>query len=621
MAELDVVDDVADAAKATLDSVPYEIKLTIVWDDELTWDDLAALRLTCSSLSDAASDRLFYRIVISKLNRDRESFLTICRSPRLARHVREVEWLEVQWDVDFVKRVRRCFERDAIFVDVKKLCRDLRSAAEAAFWLPNTSPGATDDGATEAARQAAVATFQPVFQSAIDGLPGLHTFLSRPMPPARVVTHSGYPLAAGVLRAQQTGVDPRMSPQTNDGLVLFLAPAMARPTSTVTRLRWIDEIPGFSYTRPLPASALACLESVDLRFTLSHLTSPSSIQTLQAACSAATPSLRHLGLSVVHDPNEMYDDEGFTPMVVTSMILGQGLAAAPECALQSLRIVGVRQIADVVMAIRANAKTLRHLHLEAVGATSELFRSIREMGCLALDSVRVVEDGLFYAISECELVRYLSGQPPLVGHADAYSPERLRDWPEGILATTSSGLSNGDPDYDIGDCVCNQICHPRDFADEDRDEDADSIDSGEHRRRAAPWWRWEWCIPPGGNDPNIYYYSGRADECAGGVSNYHPTEIWRFTDRSGDVGYGRDPLTWFEEWDLREGDVEEPTPFSHALLHFLEAGPVPTEDVDSSDDGDSARWRGFREPHEGAVWYDDTADPLVMGALSCDGGD
>ncbi|GAB1315229.1 hypothetical protein MFIFM68171_05439 [Madurella fahalii] len=48
----------------------------------------------------------------------------------------------------------------------------------------------------------------------------------------------------------------------------------------------------------------------------------------------------------------------------------------------------------------------------------------------------------------------------------------------------------------------------------------------------------------------------------------HPTQFWKFTSRDGEVSYGIDSLTWFEEWDTEAGDCEEPTPFCQALREF-----------------------------------------------------
>lgn len=271
MAESDAA-GVTYAEMPRLDAVPHDIKLAIVWDEGLAWDDVAALRLTSRSLVEAASTRLFYTVTVSKLHRDRDSFLTICRTPRLARHVCEVEWLELLWDAGFAERVKFPLDSkyslaededgDDITPANETLFHDIELAVKAAFWLPNHVPG---DDATEVACQTAVAAFLPEFQAAVDSLPRLHTFVSRSMPPLRVIIaigddNEGYPLSAGTLQAHHaTGSPPPPPPQTNDGFFLFLAPTMARPTSAVTRLRWVDEQPGFSYTRAVPAAALARL--------------------------------------------------------------------------------------------------------------------------------------------------------------------------------------------------------------------------------------------------------------------------------------------------------------------------------------------------------------------------
>src|SRR4051812_36687153 len=76
-------------------SLPFDILRIIVWHEQLDTDDVAALRLTCRAFVEVASTRLFYRVGISKLNKDRDAFLNICNSPHLALHVHEVEWLEL----------------------------------------------------------------------------------------------------------------------------------------------------------------------------------------------------------------------------------------------------------------------------------------------------------------------------------------------------------------------------------------------------------------------------------------------------------------------------------------------------------------------------------------------
>ena len=674
MTESDV-EGTTHAEMPRLDAVPHDIKLAIVWDDELAWDDVAALRLTSRSLVEAASTRLFYTVAISKLHRDRDSFLTICRTPRLARHVREVEWLELSWDAGFAERLRYPLDSKYALADegdtttttitTEALCHDVESAAEAAFWLPNAVPGggdadrnATSNATTEAARQAAVTAFLPDFQAAVDGLPGLHTFVSRPMPPMRViVTHPDkyYPLSAGTLQVYHAeGGPPPPPPETNDGFVLFLAPTMARPASTVTQLRWVDERPGFSYTRPLPAAALAGLASIDVRFTTSFALESDAFQALEAACAAAAPSVQHLGLSIVdhpggrgtcHEDDLLFEDYGDDQLdyfpdeeeeddewrasppsstdALGCMLLGRGLSTAPGCALRSLRLVGVRLVVELVEVIRANVGTLRHLHLEAVGFTYGLLQHLVQVPGIALETMRVLEDYPEYGLGEDKLLEFVNRQPaPDAPPLAPLTYDQIRKWPRKLfgLVTTGRIIDKAicDPDDEAGTCACKRPHRPQHVLEEgDACLDADDVTAG-----AAPRWRWEWCVPPGGGKGKrkvkLYYYPVPPDDSSA-ADNDHATEIWRFTDRHGAVGYGRDPLTWFEEWDTAAGDVEEPTPFSHALLRFVRGGPVKPDAA--ADDGGNTRRGGFREALEGAVAYDRDADPLINRDLAYDDGD
>jgi hypothetical protein len=260
------------ASHLTLTSLPFDILRAIVWSERLDRNDVEHLRLTCRSLSDVTVTRLFYRIGISKLNTDRDSFLFICRSPHLASHVRELEWLEITWDIDLFQRIpsNLSVPPGALQLgeieddDTESMCHHFAAAAETLFWLPSPPnialPGSVlpVDNRLEllATHQNTVEGFRDIFQSALDMLPNLHTFVSRPMSSTRLITtQSGYPMAASLFQTfQDTPKFPGPPPETNDGLIHFLIPAMDRPTSTVTRLRWADEFPGNSYVRTIPAA-------------------------------------------------------------------------------------------------------------------------------------------------------------------------------------------------------------------------------------------------------------------------------------------------------------------------------------------------------------------------------
>lgn len=80
------------------------------------------------------------------------------------------------------------------------------------------------------------AKFREVFESAVDMLPNLHTFISRPMSSERIVTpHEAYPISAGLLQGRNSTYDFVDEPiygytcQSNDGLILFPPPGHGSP--------------------------------------------------------------------------------------------------------------------------------------------------------------------------------------------------------------------------------------------------------------------------------------------------------------------------------------------------------------------------------------------------------
>ncbi len=265
----------------SLPDLPFEILRMVVWDEDLSQDDVQAVRLTCRALSGVAATRLFYRISISKLNTDREAFLAICRSPHLALHVHHVEWLEISYNVDLFDRIANNFgiqqSEECREDDTAALCSYFKDQAKSLFWMINApSIGNRRNYGGESIGNApknAVAEFRDTFTTAIDMLPNLHTFISRPMSSTRIINKDPeYPMAAALFQRFQDRKFLTILPhETNDGLVYFLAPAMARPSSTITRLRWADEFPGFSYFCRLPAAAVERLESMELWFTPSSI--------------------------------------------------------------------------------------------------------------------------------------------------------------------------------------------------------------------------------------------------------------------------------------------------------------------------------------------------------------
>ncbi|VUC36248.1 unnamed protein product [Clonostachys rosea] len=224
-----------------LESLSAELLSLIVEDDCLSLEDLAALRLTCSSLNDSASAVVFRRIYISPLVQDRTSFLKICHSPHLAQHVREVEWSELPWfpgcfenyllhpyglrgtdnssEIDEPSNAPqgpsggRIIEGQVTIDDTVVI---LDRSCDQAFWLPavpsavlsaifeietTTEP---DEGVLML-RTEAVNNFKWAFSEALALLPNLHTMASRPMCPDRVIGGCYYPMTARHIQVRLPG--------------------------------------------------------------------------------------------------------------------------------------------------------------------------------------------------------------------------------------------------------------------------------------------------------------------------------------------------------------------------------------------------------------------------------
>ncbi|KAK4448739.1 hypothetical protein QBC34DRAFT_300328 [Podospora aff. communis PSN243] len=205
--------EVATTREVGITSLPLELLGLILWSDQLTRDDVEAVRLSCHALAPAAASRLFYRISISNLVSDRDTFLAICNSPHLAQHVREVEWLEIShFFGEFDTRKENGVGSEMILEEdegtqMADLCRYLETTSRHLFWLFSSpadlglSGNAEHIAAVKASRGDAVARFCPVFESALDKLPSLHTFISRPMTSDRVIPDALYPIQASAFQS------------------------------------------------------------------------------------------------------------------------------------------------------------------------------------------------------------------------------------------------------------------------------------------------------------------------------------------------------------------------------------------------------------------------------------
>ncbi|KAH6649484.1 hypothetical protein F5144DRAFT_553161 [Chaetomium tenue] len=563
--EIDMIDAEHDeptpalSLSANLDSLPYDIQRLIVWDEVLSQDDIASLRLTSRGLVLSTSSRLFYRIGISKLNFDRQSFLAICHDPDLAKHVHEVEWLELSWDLGYFDRLNAVFSWDEKEDDddLVNLCSYFQGQAEEAFWLPsipvNDNP-TYDDSRRQ--REESIENFRETFMEAVDQLPNLHTFVSRPMGSERTINPgSDYPMAASLLQTFQDMACSHTNYESNDGLFLFIFPTMARATSAVHRLRWADEFPGYSYFRPIPPAAVKGLESLELCWTPINLRSTTVVvenPSLLAACSAAAPTLRHLGLCLDH--GRLEDSPGF----VEEKILGSDLAASAIVALQSLKLVSMNLDPDVLLKIIvANVTSLRHVHLENVDARTDVIGRMAKLPGLRLATLRVLNDYPTEAPRDmCEhaLIHHINGVPCDVVHTDCDDAIHAvvdLETEQAPLFITTDGCEGAPDAVSLAGSAASE----------------ESFGS-QHKSTMRQWCgespKWAWGrFYHAKKHGRVYVFQVPSTD-----PNGSPTVLWKFTSRDGEVGYGDDPFEWFDEWDLGAGDAVEPTPYCRELWTF-----------------------------------------------------
>jgi len=611
-------------ARNLITSLPFELLSAIVWDEQLTEEDLQALRLSCRTLAPAAASRLFSRIYVSKLVADRDAFLAICNTPHLAQHVREVEWLEISHTLGDFEHVAT----DVRIEECVDICRYFETASQSLFWLFNGPTCPRDDEvdvrAIDAARRVAIAIFRPVFESALDKLANLHTFVSRPMTSNRVLSDLEYPIEASqfqFLKEPPVFKDLSQS-QTNDGLFLFLLPAMNRPTSTVTRLRWLDEFPGCGYWRQYPDWAFKNLKSLDMSIgrwmndPLEPFDSGAGtlLDGLMKAFVSSIPTLRHFKLALDF-PWSFGAWRDIHPGCIILRWLINGFA------LESLSLCSMGLETTLLLRlIEGNVASLRRLTLEDVPVFSLLIKNMAQIPGLQLASIQIQiheellysegtwyhdefesDDGLLSAhedsssvgsclpknewsyvrvtVTETALLRYLRGQPPICDMDHKLHDALLR---EETIITTESG-SEADVAADSA-------------------SDTSSENSRHYLRRTAPKWVWGRYFhkPEFSKEGRVFIY-----QLPGTSDGGYATVTWRFTSRYGEVTYGDDPLEWFEEWDPEAGDTEEPLPYCTALRDYV-AMDLPAPDLGGSGPvAEALDSEGrVRIPPEGAFEYD-----------------
>ncbi|RSL43667.1 hypothetical protein CEP54_014982 [Fusarium duplospermum] len=221
---------------AHLPNLPIEVLRPIL--SFLPKQDVKSVRLTSRLLASKAPPVLFNTVRISTLKADRDAFFKIADSPHLVPHVNTLVWEELNgdhtrfetqiWDHGLITTYPP--HELPVFTEIMSQMPDL-------FWV--TTKGEPDDF------QETFSAFMPEFITALDRMPNLRTFVSKPMHNERQLqtVSSDYPVTARVIKRLIHHNQERCT--FNTGFLSALVPALVhmaqQPDKRVTRLLFADE--------------------------------------------------------------------------------------------------------------------------------------------------------------------------------------------------------------------------------------------------------------------------------------------------------------------------------------------------------------------------------------------
>ncbi|CAH0046564.1 unnamed protein product [Clonostachys solani] len=583
--------------------LPPEVLFTILENDCLNLEDIACLRLTCRPLSESTASILFRRIIISPLRQDRWAFENICRSPHLAQHVREVEWAELAWFPGYFNHFIWANPEGPGFMSsqsdfmLHNTVTLLDEVCAEEFWLPavirdrmaaRISPLPYNEELFN--REEAVEEFIPIFFELLGLLPHLHTMASRPMSSKRMIRSPQYSVRVGHIQAQTPEWPISNWNQSNDGLLLFILPAMAILPIPVRRLAWQDELPGNGAFGALRPDAFTQLDTLSISLSTAFFFFPLPITeklTRLDTCLDACNNVRHLSLAV---ESEYASERQINHCIITTSLLrySPGTRQSNWRRLVSLNLTSM-EIEDhvLVAVVSESAETLRHLYLQECNTTLGGLKKLSKIPGLRLRSAQILGEypkSQCHRIPEQKLLEFLNGQKVPEGEdvqmctsldetleEDASDiqppdyetcPHRMfdDDCPESFtnilvmtLPAALDGVTSSD-DSEFGPTWLNS-------ADID-----DSDQSVVERVQNGPKWLWNRCCDNNNTERQIYF-TQVPDSHPDGL----PTVVWRFTNRHGLSYIGSEPLEGFEDWDPEQGDVEEPLPYSAEMDESIQA--------------------------------------------------
>ncbi|CAJ2511009.1 Uu.00g066340.m01.CDS01 [Anthostomella pinea] len=593
-------------ATPTLLGLPFETLSQILDDGSLSRDDWKRVRKTCRGFDRVAASLLFRRVQMSRLKEDIDTLENIAAHQHLAEHVKQLIWYELSlesWSMAKVLEARVGVPNETLemlpddeHAAITQLMNE--AAADAAlFWIPRYEPspalpdpdgpdpdGSDSVGSDQDYRQT-IDALRPRFESALDRMPELSTFLSSPMAEDRTFMYKGYGLRAELYRTN----DDSSVAYVNQGLFKFMLPAMSRPESdlsdTVKRpkilnLCWADERSHTATTTrlsPTAFNAFKALTSINLCLSLfEHVPGVKAEDTLSrlVECLNAATKLQHLGLCLERE------DYGSRP----SLILPQAIlrwCRWPKLTSMQIASICLRGMPCFLNFLQYHAEGLTSLTLHDCSTNVQLVHGMRDLECLHLHSFRVMvpldAPGRVMGVPERDMLafvnRHESDRPfPLFHHEEMrtlvatkmYSvlPQKwcIGSCFDAKLNPLKYERLVGRADDTSDDVMSDADMDDTDTSDADMNDDyIDDDDTSDKVRNSSLWrdglattyWAWDHF------EDGTYYWEMAAEDAAYAMAK---SSTWAFTRRDGATVEGDDPLEFFSDWDSDAGDDATPAP-------------------------------------------------------------
>ena len=586
----------------------------------LSLSELKILRQACRRLAEQSIRRLFRRVRMSFLKKDREAFLGISNCQHLAPFVEELVWYEC--NMSFGEE-GKAFMRNEWKSDLG-LDYDVVAAFREALWVPvSVAEGEANDDEKMAWFDGSVSE---VF-AALSAMPRITTLITREIAAERILltTPGGYPITHSLVKHFSDGV-------RDSGLTALLL-SLSKKRICLKSLSLYSVATSFFLQDHRPdelSSAFGSLRHMDLCIDVLAIL-PEATGTSLAACIEAAPELRSLKLCF-----ESMIDGASKYWGVVDVLRGVSLACLFELTLVDVWF----SLVDLIDFIKRHAKTLHKLSLRecnlyresltspdassSTGNWAELLRRLAAVTDLSLQSLVISpsenrsasdDDEKHAIVGEEELLLYINKQGPNpiklqwvdqvkthsfrfdhdawpeIAYFDKYKEHSTSDDWQAPLDRSFSGVEDGSGA--ATDCDSSS-----DYVSDDEETNC-SYDS----RPANRW------TPPGPNtswvfrfiNGSIVFWSTAEDD-----ENGYGTEIWKFTSRDGSCAFGDDPFDFFDDWDDSAGDIATPTALGEALEDFYDThyhedvmeGPFDVPDHARIFVNDGDNWhlaRPFRE--------------------------